>query len=77
MIRQLLELGVIVIAAGGGGIPVVRRDDVLEGVEAVVDKDLATTLLAICIDETTSSELEATLQLRSTTGLPSNCTELG
>ena len=30
VIRQLLELGVIVIAAGGGGIPVVRRDGVLE-----------------------------------------------
>jgi carbamate kinase len=50
VIRQLLELGVIVIAAGGGGIPVVRRDDALAGVEAVVDKDLATTLLAIGID---------------------------
>jgi carbamate kinase len=49
VMRQLLELGVIVIAAGGGGIPVVRRGDALEGVEAVVDKDLATALLAIGI----------------------------
>lgn len=47
VIRQMLELGITVIAAGGGGIPVVRRDGVLEGVEAVVDKDLATALLAI------------------------------
>ena len=46
VIRQMLKLGVIVIAAGGGGIPVVERDGKLEGVEAVVDKDLATALLA-------------------------------
>jgi len=47
IIRQLLDLGIIVIAAGGGGIPVVRQDNVLEGVEAVIDKDLASALLAI------------------------------
>jgi carbamate kinase len=47
VIRQMLELGVTVIAAGGGGIPVVKKGDSLEGVEAVVDKDLATALLAI------------------------------
>ena len=46
VIRQLLALGVIVIAAGGGGIPVVATDKGLEGVEAVVDKDLASALLA-------------------------------
>jgi carbamate kinase len=46
VIQQMLELGVIVIAAGGGGIPVVEHDGKLEGVEAVVDKDLATALLA-------------------------------
>ena len=45
-IRALLDLGAIVIAAGGGGIPVVERNNALEGVEAVVDKDLATALLA-------------------------------
>lgn len=48
-VRRLVELGVIVIAAGGGGIPVVARDGRLSGVEAVVDKDLATTLLAVAI----------------------------
>jgi carbamate kinase len=50
VIRQMLELGITVIAAGGGGIPVVRRNGALEGVEAVVDKDLATALLAVGID---------------------------
>jgi carbamate kinase len=49
VIRKMLELGVIVIAAGGGGIPVVERNGRLEGVEAVVDKDLATALLAVAI----------------------------
>jgi len=47
IVRQMLALGVVVIAAGGGGIPVVERDGNLEGVEAVVDKDLASAALAI------------------------------
>jgi carbamate kinase len=50
VMRQLLALGAIVIAAGGGGIPVVRREGKLEGVEAVVDKDLTAALLADRID---------------------------
>ena len=46
-VRILLRHGVVVVAAGGGGIPVVRRPDGrLEGVEAVIDKDLASALLA-------------------------------
>jgi carbamate kinase len=46
-IRTLLDAGYVVIAAGGGGIPVVeRRPGVYEGVEAVIDKDLASALLA-------------------------------
>ena len=49
IIRQLLELGIIVIAAGGGGIPVVEHGNKLAGVEAVIDKDLASALLAIGI----------------------------
>jgi len=46
-IKGLVYQSIVVIAAGGGGIPVVRRPDgTLEGVEAVIDKDLASSLLA-------------------------------
>lgn len=52
-IQWLLERGAVVIAAGGGGIPVARggdqgagRSDALHGVEAVIDKDLCSALLA-------------------------------
>jgi carbamate kinase len=46
-IRGLVDDGVIVIAGGGGGIPVSRQwDGTLHGVEAVIDKDLASSLLA-------------------------------
>ena len=53
IVRSMLELGIVVVAAGGGGIPVVEKAGQLSGVEAVIDKDLATVLLAI--------ELEADL----------------
>lgn len=46
-IRCLLDNGIVVIAAGGGGIPVVKREDgTLSGREAVIDKDLAAAMLA-------------------------------
>jgi carbamate kinase len=45
-IRALLDSGCVVIAIGGGGIPVVETDGVLSGVEAVIDKDHASRLLA-------------------------------
>jgi len=52
IIRALLDRGVLVICAGGGGIPTVYADEPspagrrLRGVEAVIDKDLASALLA-------------------------------
>jgi carbamate kinase len=46
VIRMLVERDVLVIAAGGGGIPVVRTPAGLRGVEAVIDKDRVSALLA-------------------------------
>jgi carbamate kinase len=45
-IRMLVEHGALVVCAGGGGIPVVEEGGRLHGVEAVIDKDLASELLA-------------------------------
>lgn len=49
-IRALLDAGTVVVAAGGGGIPVREGPDgAFRGVEAVVDKDLASSLLAVAL----------------------------
>ncbi|QJY46127.1 carbamate kinase [Pseudonocardia broussonetiae] len=45
-VRALVDRGSVVVAAGGGGIPVVQAGHVLRGVDAVVDKDLAAEKLA-------------------------------
>lgn len=51
LIRMLLESGAVVVCAGGGGVPVVRNDaGELDGVEAVVDKDLSSAVLAEALD---------------------------
>ena len=48
MIKELAQSGHIVIAAGGGGIPIYKKDDNdYEGIEAVVDKDMASAIIAI------------------------------
>ena len=46
VIESLLNSGYHVVTVGGGGIPVVRTDEGLAGVDAVIDKDLASSLLA-------------------------------
>jgi carbamate kinase len=45
-IRILMDMGFIVICCGGGGIPVIREGRAFEGVDAVIDKDLASAILA-------------------------------
>lgn len=45
-IAKLVEAGTVVVACGGGGIPVVREGNGIKGVAAVIDKDLASCLLA-------------------------------
>lgn len=50
-INQLIESDTIVISCGGGGVPVVKnKDNELEGIDAVIDKDYAAALLAELID---------------------------
>jgi carbamate kinase len=46
VIRALVDRGILVIAVGGGGIPVVRENGTFAGIEAVIDKDRASALLA-------------------------------
>ncbi len=45
-IKQLIESGFVVVACGGGGIPVIKEGGELKGVAAVIDKDFASSLLA-------------------------------
>lgn len=47
VVKMLADAGHIVVTVGGGGIPVVSKDGVITGVEAVIDKDLASSLAAV------------------------------
>ena len=49
-VKALIREGQVVITVGGGGIPVIREGDHLEGVAAVIDKDFASEVLAAMID---------------------------
>ncbi len=50
VIKSLADSGVLVIAAGGGGIPVINNDGDLTGVDAVIDKDFGASLLGRTIE---------------------------
>ncbi|QRG66448.1 carbamate kinase [Brevibacillus choshinensis] len=68
-IKSLIDSGYVVIAAGGGGIPVVKKgDNEYDGIDAVIDKDFATSLLAEQIQAET---------LIITTGVPRVCINFG
>ena len=51
-IRTMVDAGFLVIACGGGGIPVIETNETLTGVDAVIDKDLASERLATLIGAT-------------------------
>ncbi|MEF2244423.1 MULTISPECIES: carbamate kinase [unclassified Paenibacillus] len=68
-IKAMIDAGFVVVAVGGGGIPVVKREDsTYEGIDAVIDKDFATSLLA--------DQLQAD-SLIITTGVPKVCINFG
>ena len=52
VIKKLVDSDIVTIAVGGGGIPVIKKDkiELLEGIDAVIDKDLSSALLAKLID---------------------------
>jgi len=51
VINTLINAGTIVVGVGGGGIPVVENEDgAIKGIEAVIDKDFSSSLLATMID---------------------------
>ena len=69
IIKELVRSGHCVIAAGGGGLPVIRNEEgFLEGIDAVIDKDFASSLLA--------REVKADLLIIST-GVPNVCLNFG
>jgi carbamate kinase len=47
LVKTLANEGYVVVTAGGGGIPVIKQEGYLKGVEAVIDKDLASALTAV------------------------------
>ena len=69
-VNALLRDGFVVIAAGGGGIPVIRRDGALEGVSAVIDKDFASAKLADLIGADTLVILTAVERVAVNFGKP-------
>ena len=65
-VRTLVSSGVVVVACGGGGVPAVQADGSLTPVEAVVDKDLSSALLARKLGATRFIILTAVDEVRST-----------
>jgi carbamate kinase len=71
IVQRLMDEGVIVIALGGGGVPVaVEPDGRLTGVEAVVDKDLASGVLAASIGITRILDLTSVDHVKLHFGSP-------
>ena len=69
-IKSLIDAGNIVIAAGGGGIPVVEECDGLTGIPAVIDKDFTTAKLAELVDADSLIILTAVEKIAIKFGMP-------
>ena len=69
-VHALLSAGQIVVAAGGGGIPVVAHGHHLSGIGAVIDKDLASALMADVLDADTLMILTAVEKVALRYGKP-------
>ena len=69
-VHALLSAGQIVVAAGGGGIPVVAHGHHLSGIGAVIDKDLASALMADVLDADTLIILTAVEKVALRYGKP-------
>lgn len=69
-IKLLVEAGHIVIAVGGGGIPVIEEGDKLQGISAVIDKDLSSAKLAEQLDANTLLILTAVEKVAVSFGKP-------
>ncbi|MBQ9393856.1 MAG: carbamate kinase [Oscillospiraceae bacterium] len=69
-IRALVEAGHVVVAVGGGGVPVIRENGALRGVAAVIDKDLGSELLAELLGSDTLVILTAVEQASLYYGTP-------
>jgi carbamate kinase len=71
LIKALFEIGTIVIAGGGGGVPVIRHEHgIRSGVEAVIDKDLTSALMANVIGIETIMILTAVSKVAINFGKP-------
>ncbi|MFL6238038.1 MAG: carbamate kinase [Actinomycetes bacterium] len=70
-LREVIDAGHVVIAAGGGGVPVVEVGDTIRGVEAVVDKDRSAALLATLISAEVLLVLTAVERVQIGFGTPS------
>jgi carbamate kinase len=50
IVKELADRGYIVVTVGGGGIPVIKKEGNYYGIEAVIDKDLASALMAVQVE---------------------------
>jgi carbamate kinase len=70
-LRQIVDAGHVVVAAGGGGVPVVEVGSTLHGVEAVIDKDLTAARLALLLDADQLVILTEVTRVQTGYGTPS------